>query len=411
MTSLSWAIPTGLDDDDDDNGDGNEDDTWYLGSVPTFRPNVAYSLYGILQGQEDRGCSKKTYINSFFTTQGVESFTNAMAAAGLTDRFAYADGQNQDNEGGSDPTSTCNQVDYDSNDNNQDEEQADDVDDAGQRRWRRHLNNNGDNYNYVNGAKIYSNTASYGLGCRRSRQPPTFVMQTYSGDYCDANAIVAVKDKLQDFNSRLAETSCVLIYTHGDSGYDLDDSGDRESPLALLATSKSCQVHDGSGTCPDPFGKLKHYESKLSRATGIQGRRIWLTVRQANIASWTMIGVGMLAAMIGLCMCIKKCMSRKRRFGVFRRSSKSRSGASHKSPIGSGKDVSSRRSAFISGSSSSGIGSSRRSSDSFSTKVSRFSTRSRSRSRTREKRNRRSSSRTSRTSKKNSRKLLPFFSR
>jgi hypothetical protein len=256
---LSWVIPTGGDDDDDNGGDGNEDDTWYLGSVPSFRANVAYSLYGILQGEEDRGCSKKTFINSFYTTQGVESFINAMAAAGMTDSFAYVDGDSQDN-GGGDPTSTCYQIDYDSNDNNQEEEADDAVDDGGERRRRRLNNNNND---YVHGAKYNSYTASYGLGCTdrsHSRHPHTFAMQSYTGDYCDANAVVAIKDDLQDFNNRLSETTCVLIYAQGDSGYydeDNHDSGDSDSALALLATSKNCNVYDGSGTCPDPYGKLK----------------------------------------------------------------------------------------------------------------------------------------------------------
>jgi hypothetical protein len=347
--SFRWAIPLGSD--DDNGGGGGDGDDWYLGSVPSFRPNVAYSLYGILQGEKDRGCSKKTYINSFYTTQGVESFTNAMAAAGLSDRFTYIDGDDeQDNEengggGSGDPTSTCYQVDNDSNDNNQEEEADEAVDDAGggERRRRRRLNNE---YKYVNGAKYDSYASSYGLGCTDrslSKQPPTFAIQSYSGDYCDANAIVATKDDLQDFNYRLSETTCVRIYSQGDSGYGGDDdesqdSGDSSSPLALLASSKSCKIYDGSGTCPDPFGKLKRYESKLYQATGIQGMQSWMTIRQVYIASWTMIGVGILAFVIGLCMCIKKCCKRRRRFAVFRRSSQT-SRAAHRA---------SRRS-FISG--------------------------------------------------------------
>jgi hypothetical protein len=58
----------------DDVGAANQDDDeqsniayWYLGSTMCFRANAAYSLYGVLHGDEDLGCHKKRYIKSFFS--------------------------------------------------------------------------------------------------------------------------------------------------------------------------------------------------------------------------------------------------------------------------------------------------------------------------------------------------------
>ena len=79
----------------------NDDALWYLGLTECYRANVAYTLYGVLKGAEDMGCSKGTFINSFFSTSGIEYFTASMAASGVS--FTENEDQNQ-------VTSACNVV-------------------------------------------------------------------------------------------------------------------------------------------------------------------------------------------------------------------------------------------------------------------------------------------------------------
>jgi hypothetical protein len=184
----SWESPTG---NDEHGGGGGDGDDWYMGSVPSFRANVAYSLYGILKGDTDSGCNKRTFINSFHTTQGLESFTNAMAGAGLTDLFEIYDGDGHDDSVNV-VTSSCNQ---------DDEESAD-----------------GDDGMY-NGQKYFQST-SYGLGCSADGEQH-FAIHTYIGAYCDANAIAATTDQLEELNENLSLSKCVPIYTGG--YYSMDD--------------------------------------------------------------------------------------------------------------------------------------------------------------------------------------------
>ena len=52
------------------------DEYWYMGSTACFRAQAAFSLYGIPKdhsGSTGSKCHKATFINSFFTTMGVEA--------------------------------------------------------------------------------------------------------------------------------------------------------------------------------------------------------------------------------------------------------------------------------------------------------------------------------------------------
>jgi hypothetical protein len=371
----SWEQPTFASDDsddgnDDDDGYDNDGDDWYLGRVPAFRPNVAFSLYGVLKSdKKDTGCNKKTYINSFHTTRGVESFTNSMAAAGKTDLFSFRQGsgsadENQQNNGGSgnnnnrnDPTSTCYNSEASGDAGGGGGADAADDAAAGDYQGRqRYLNNGDDNsgysfyynqndeyyyYNYENGAKFEPNAKSYGLGCTvsgsssgSSSSSSKFALQLYKGYYCDANSIYGTKKTLQDFNARLEQAVCVPVYraaaddtaaTYNYGGAEDDesdedgDSGsgdgmDDDNPLYLLATSKSCHVYggDGSGSsCPDPYGKLRSYDVKLSRATGlVAGGDSWWTAQRVEIAGWLCITMGFLGTLFGLGLLLKEGISR-----------------------------------------------------------------------------------------------------
>ncbi len=74
---------------DDKNGNGRQcgrqgeggDNNWYMGMGECIGTNVAYSLFGILPSdsgvKKTNPCMKKTFINSFYTTDGLRSFALA----------------------------------------------------------------------------------------------------------------------------------------------------------------------------------------------------------------------------------------------------------------------------------------------------------------------------------------------
>lgn len=83
-----------------ESGSGDETDYWYMGATPTYAANVAYSLYGSLAGESFSGCNEDTFINSFTTNQGFESFAQALYYAGVTDTD-YSQSYSSECEGGS----------------------------------------------------------------------------------------------------------------------------------------------------------------------------------------------------------------------------------------------------------------------------------------------------------------------
>ncbi|MGK3744051.1 MAG: hypothetical protein ACI90V_010910, partial [Bacillariaceae sp.] len=69
-------------DEEEESGSGDETDYWYIDATPQYTANVAYSLYGSLTGESFSGCNENTFINSFTTNSGFESFASAIYYAG-----------------------------------------------------------------------------------------------------------------------------------------------------------------------------------------------------------------------------------------------------------------------------------------------------------------------------------------
>jgi hypothetical protein len=75
-------------------GDGN----WYRGMGECYGSNVAYSLFGVLKTDKSslgrNPCTRTTFINSFYTTDGLQSFT---PAGGVSDSSISQTCTKQDN--------------------------------------------------------------------------------------------------------------------------------------------------------------------------------------------------------------------------------------------------------------------------------------------------------------------------
>jgi hypothetical protein len=265
--------------------EGGDSTSWYMGLTECFRANVAYSLYGVLKGQEDKGCRKGTFINSFFTTQGIDSFVDYLTYAGAT--FTEAD------DGGNAISSAC-QVAQNDNGNN-----------GG--------NNQNNDYN-ANNVKTNADTTSYGVGC--SDTDKTFVVKNYAGAYCDERSAKEVTDTLTTFNSEIGQVKCIKIYDDGSSaaaaqnnangdaaaedGQDEAEDGAAEqeeeangdAALGLLQYSQACDVNLFPKKCPDPYGVIRSHSRYSAHA--LTARQYRARTVTKSVFSWFFLSIGAL---------------------------------------------------------------------------------------------------------------------
>jgi hypothetical protein len=240
-----------------------------MGYTHCFRANAAYSLYGVLKGNSDDGCTSGTYINSFFTNYGVDAFEPVMEAAGVF---------SEDNEDSY--TAECQDGDDDDgNDGN-------DADGGGY----------GGGTSYANKGDNMGST-SYGMSCNGNQ----FVTKKFRGRYCDGKDEIKVTNLLESFNEAIEQVECVQVY----SGSNGDNNGDGGSIASdLLSYSKACSIREFPSQCPDPFGKLLKYTRTLECATGTT---CLLRLPEArlgrDIASVVLLLSGL--AMIGAACCCK----------------------------------------------------------------------------------------------------------
>lgn len=193
--------------DEEEEGSVDENDYWYMGKVPPFGANVAYSLYGSLKGESFSGCNANTFINSFYTRTGFSEFVYAMAYAGV---------------------SAFNQYDFSG---------------------------------YSSECQGY-----YGVGCDYSNG---FAVHQYSTQECNPKYVTGVSDNMQYLNQALQSAQCVKIFDASSksnwNGYNYTVSG---TPLELLAYSQACFYQNywsPDGECPDPYSKLQFYQENFNR--------------------------------------------------------------------------------------------------------------------------------------------------
>jgi hypothetical protein len=196
-----------------------------MGRTQCFRANIAYSLYGVKKGSNNKGaCNQAHYINSFFTTTGVEAFGDAIGV----------------DYSSSNATSACTyeQIAGDAYDGNQDYSNDDDE----------------TSFEYM----MYTNYLSYGTGCSSSGE---FIQAQFQGAYCDGYHYVATTNTMSNFNSNLDSLGCLSVYS---SRRDYSNSASN-----LLAYSSSCSLIEYPTRCPDPHGiknkrDMTLYKSALS---------------------------------------------------------------------------------------------------------------------------------------------------
>ena len=235
----------------DEDGDVQENDYWYQDKVPPMGANVAFSLYGSLKGNSFSGCSKDTFINSFYTSTGFEQFITSMKYTGLSSF-------------------------------------------------------------YYNDYSSYSSKCSgyYGVGCDYSNG---FAVHSYSTQECNPEYYTGVKDKMSSLNTAMKNAQCIKIYDRSKgtnwNGYNVTLSG---TPLELLAYSNACFYQNfwsPDGQCPDPYGKIAFYQQNFNR--GVTRSRksdpfAQYSIKMQEAKRLSNYGTGLLAGalvvfIIGLC--------------------------------------------------------------------------------------------------------------
>jgi len=213
-------------------GDGSAE-SWYLGRTQCFRANAAYSLYGIKAGADvpaNPCASPENYINSLFTTGGIESFGGNV-------------GVNYNYYGVS---TTCTAT----NNGQAAEGEPVEGEDAAAQMTRDH------NQLY------YSDYTSTTLGCSASGE---FVLSTFQGAYCSGNHFLSSSADYADFNEDLSEVGCYEIFSY--------DNHNNPS-LALLEASSVCSHSEYSQRCPDPHGMKRKRDTGLFLYSKLQNRAV-----------------------------------------------------------------------------------------------------------------------------------------
>ena len=266
--------------------DGGESDQWYLGQTQCFKANSAFSLYGILKdssAEQKQGsyCHKGTFINSFFTTAGVET---------IAQTFGLGSYLQADDDGGNDgfvapsyPSSYCEWITYYSDDDGGDQQ-------------------GGGEDQYLS---KYTDATSYGTGCLNKQ----FVLDQYAGALCNPARYNQTLDTFDSFNGDLESMGCFQIFDG--SNYQEEGEGRRkledEEDFDLLSNSRACSVQLYPNECPDPYGLVKKYEQSLNNAltTKTVSRTGSHTAAMVTtLSSWMFLFVG--AVLMVASFCVRK---------------------------------------------------------------------------------------------------------
>jgi hypothetical protein len=282
---------------------------WYMGRTQCFKSNVAYSLYGVLKGEKTHGdspCHKDSYINSFFTTFGVESFTGPM---GVYDDYddVTSECNSQEPQGGGNNNNN-------NNNNNYNDVQVDDD----------YLD---DNYQFYN----YASYTSYGIGC--AADSGRFVSDKYSGAFCHGSNYVATTDTLDAFNEAIEDIQCTQIYSRSDARQrrreqersrqlaENNNNNNQENykfeemdAIKILSFSKSCSLRQYPNDCPDPYGLKKKYGTRINQALEYKtGKHRDALPRTIKALSWISLLAGAVLVVSALDIHAKSIIKNRRR--------------------------------------------------------------------------------------------------
>lgn len=255
--SCVWS-ECAVDDTDDaylgDNRDGDEQ--WYQYRTQNFCANAAYSLYGRKKGEGwsygSGGCSRKHYINSYFTYGGADTLLTNL---GMEPEIYYGGNEDGDDDSSSSNAYCVELDDYEPSDSNEEEdaEEEEEAQEGEERKLKRRLSESQDNGGY-----------SSTLGCSENGD---YVISVFESNSCDGNYFLESLDTIDSYNYQHA-IGCQQIMK--------SDGGDVsvEVITQLLSNSWTCDVRMYPSSCPDPFGQKANWEYAL-RTAARGGNAMW----------------------------------------------------------------------------------------------------------------------------------------
>ena len=185
-------------------------------------------------------CSKRHYINSYFTYGGAD---NILKAIGKSPIVYYDDGDN-----GYYATSNADCVDISSNNNNNNNNGNDD------NRKNRELGSGSNDNNGYSSSLACDSEGNYNIGMFR-------------GSSCDGNYFLEVTDTFTDYNEQHANVGCHSLAFSRNRAEDDDSSSTNTALYKLLSNSWTCDIRLYPKSCPDPYGEKVKYEYALRTAS------------------------------------------------------------------------------------------------------------------------------------------------
>lgn len=277
-----------------ESGSGDETDYWYMGATPSYAANVAFSLYGSLKGEKFKGCNEDTFINSFTTNQGFESFASAIYYAGAISTD-YSGVYSSECQGGAGiacdydvgfasvtySTDTCNPA------------YATGITDT--------LSYMNSDFRSAQCVKIYDYQQSYNSGNRELKK-------TESKNEAEQDGKTEVDENTDKEDRNLQNNYGYGYNNYGyDSYYGYNNNYDYSgTPLSILYYSHACFIQnywDPDGGCPDPYGKLEYYQENFNKGVRMSMKVDTYVNYRANMKiGQRYVGIGVFLFMTAVAM-------------------------------------------------------------------------------------------------------------
>jgi hypothetical protein len=272
--NCAWSQNRNQYTEDDESGSGDETDYWYIDATPQYTANVAYSLYGSLTGESFSGCNGNTFINSFTTNSGFESFASAIYYAGSSSTD-YSGTYSSECQGGAgvacDYQVGFATVSYSTN-------ACDPYYSSGVTDSMGYMNSafqsaqcvkifsgNSNNYNSNNNNNNYNNGNNRDLKQQQNKEGNSEGSKNYNNSGDGSN-------KEGDSESNNEDRNLQNNYGYGGYGYGYNSYSNyynyAGTALSVLYYSNACFVQNfwaPNGGCPDPFGKLQLYQQNFNK--------------------------------------------------------------------------------------------------------------------------------------------------
>jgi hypothetical protein len=291
-----------------DHRDGDEQ--WYLYRTQNFCANAAFSLYGIRRKEEEkhnrrvrdwRGCSRKHFIDSYFTYGGADVLLQAVGIQPdvyySNRNYAYQDGQRvlEDAAAAADDGAAAANDDAAAAANDDDDSytvtsNAECIPVDGSDVTHYHSSNNNNNNGQERQQEQEEYTYMSTMGCSRTATTTTtttnaveatFVMARFEADTCDGNKYLDTLDAMDSYNAQHDSIgNCHRIWDAQWTDTNNNNNSNNNNIFYLMQNAWTCDFALYPDGCPDPYGQKAKFLHALQIAA--RGGNAQLSLRNMN---------------------------------------------------------------------------------------------------------------------------------